>query len=123
MTKILTPIRKYWIFFTLFILTMITVLSLCPLEELPPVPGDDKTHHFIAYAVLMLPAAIRKPSYLPAIGLFFICWSGAIELLQPLVNRYRDFWDLAANVTGLFCGLLVARSIEWLLSFNSKTRV
>ena len=119
MITLLTLIRKYWIYFTLFILTVITVLSLVPLEELPPAPGSDKTHHFIAYAMLMLPTALRKPNYWPAIGLFFISWSGAIELLQPYVNRYGEFQDLAANIIGLFCGLLVAQLIKWLLPVNN----
>jgi hypothetical protein len=44
-----------------------------------------------------------------------ICWSGAIELLQPFVNRYGEFQDLAANIIGLVCGLLAAKLIRWLL--------
>ena len=122
MITLLTLIRKYWIFITLFILTVITVLSLLPLEELPSVPGSDKTHHFIAYAMLMFPTALRKPNYLPAIGLFFIGWSGAIELLQPYVNRYGEFQDLAANITGLVCGLLAVQLIKWLLPVNSELK-
>ena len=114
MITILNLIGKYWISITLFILTVITFLSLWPLEEFPSVPGNDKTHHIIAYAVLMLPTAIREPDYLPAIGLFFIGWSGAIELLQPFVNRYGEFQDLAANITGLVCGLLAVKFIKWL---------
>ena len=122
MITLLTLIRKYWISITLFILTVITVLSLYPLEELPPVPGSDKTHHFIAYAMLMFPTALRKPDYLPAICLFFICWSGAIELLQPFVNRYGEFQDLAANITGLVFGLLAVKLIKWLLPVNSDLK-
>ena len=109
---------KYWISITLFILTVITFLSLYPLDKLPPAPGSDKTHHLIAYAMLMLPAAIKKPDYLPAIGLFFVCWSGGIELLQPFVNRYGEFQDLVANITGLVCGFGAGKLIKWLLSVN-----
>ena len=122
MITLLTLIRKYWLSITLFILTVITVLSLLPLKELPPVPGSDKTHHIIAYATLMFPTALRKPHYLPAIGLFFIGWSGAIELLQPYVNRYGEFRDLAANITGLVCGLLAVKFIQWLLPVNSELK-
>ncbi|MGD1918342.1 MAG: VanZ family protein [Pleurocapsa sp.] len=109
---VFTLIKKYWIAHTLFILTIITILSLIPLDELPPFPSNDKTQHFIAYAVLMLPTAIRKPQYIKEIVLFFICWSGAVELLQPYVNRYGEWQDLLANIIGLIFGWLLAKSID-----------
>lgn len=119
MITLLTSIRKYWIPITLFILTVITVLSLRPLATLPSVPGNDKTHHFIAYAILMFPTALKKPNSWPIISLFFVGWSGAIELLQPYVNRYGEFQDLAANITGLVCGMLIVQLIRWLLPISS----
>ncbi len=122
MIVLLNFIRRYWISTTLFILTVITVLSLRPLSQLPAVPGSDKIHHFIAYGVLMLPTALRKPKYWLMIGVFFVCWSGVIELLQPYVNRYCEFKDLAANVIGLISGLLVARLIKWLLPNNLDSK-
>ncbi|MGF1589268.1 MAG: VanZ family protein [Pleurocapsa sp.] len=122
MIELLALIKKYWIFTTLFILTIITVLSLWPLASLPPLPGTDKAHHFVAYAALMFPTALRKPNYWPIITLFFIGWSGAIELIQPSVNRYGEFEDLAANVGGLGCGFLAAKIIEWLMPVKSNPK-
>ena len=122
MITVLNLIRKYWIYITLLIFTVITILSLVPPPELPPMPGSDKTHHLIAYSILIFPAALRKPDYLPAICLFFTCGSGAIELIQPLVNRYGEFSDLLANITGLVCGLLAAKFITWLLPANSECK-
>ena len=101
---------------SLFILTVITLLSLYPLESLPSVPGSDKTHHFIAYAALMFPAALKKPKYWPFIGLFFVGWSGAIELIQPYANRYGEWLDPAANTAGIVCGLLMAQVANWVFS-------
>lgn len=109
MIKLLSFIRIYWIAITLITLSAITALSLWPLEKLPSVPGSDKAHHFIAYAVLMFPTVLRKPGYWPLMGLFFIGWSGAIELVQPYVNRYGEWPDMIANTTGLVCGLLAAQ--------------
>lgn len=120
MNILLTSIKKYWIFSTLFILTLITILSLRPLPTLPPVPGTDKTHHLIAYATLMLPTALRKPKYWLAIALFFIACSGAIELLQPYVNRYCDFEDLLANIAGLVCGFIIAKILKRLFSLDTQ---
>ena len=119
MITLLSFIRTYWISITLFTLAVITVLSLSPLEELPSVSGSDKAHHLIAYAALMFPTALRKPNYWPLIGLFFICWSGAIELLQPYVNRYGEWQDMTANITGLVFGLLAVKLIGWLFPVNS----
>jgi VanZ family protein len=120
MNILLTSIKKYWIFSTIFILTLITILSLWPLPTLPPVPGTDKTHHFIAYASLMLPTALRKPKYWLAIALFFIACSGAIELLQPYVNRYCEFKDLLANIAGLVCGFIIAKILKRLFSLDTQ---
>ena len=111
MITLLNHIKSYWIAFTLFTLAVITTLSLWPLENLPSVPGSDKIHHFIAYAALMFPTALRKPNHWKSIGLFFIACSGVIELLQPYVNRYGEWLDMAANITGVVCGLLLAELI------------
>ena len=119
MIKLLTFIRTYWIPITLFILTVITALSLWPLKNLPPIPGSDKIQHFIAYAALMFPIALCKPKYWLLIGLFFIGWSGTIELLQPYVNRYGEWMDMAANSIGVVCGLLAAQLINLLFPDNS----
>ena len=120
MITLLTFIRAYWIAITLFTLTGITLASLSPLEKLPSVPGSDITHHFIAYGALMFPTALRKPRCWPFVGLFFICWSGVLELLQPYVNRYGEWLDMAANTTGIIFGLLIVELINWILPVNSK---
>ena len=104
-------VEKFWLVYTLFILTVITILSLTPLEELPPIVDNDKVQHFIAYGALMFPTAIKKPKFSLIIALFFACWSGAIELLQPSVNRYGEWNDLWANITGLIFGWLLAKLI------------
>jgi len=108
MLQLIYLIKNYWLFISITILLMITVLSLTPLPHLPGVPGSDKTHHFIAYGALFFPVALAKPKHCWLIALFFICWSGAIELIQPSVNRYAEWFDMLANSTGILCGLLLA---------------
>ena len=112
MIKLLALVRTNWIAFTMVNLLIITTLSLWPLEKLPTVPGTDKIHHLIAYAALMFPTALRKPDKWTMIGLLFIAYSGAIELLQPYVNRYGEWLDMAANTLGIICGLIVAELIN-----------
>jgi len=117
MTSITSLIIKYWLHITVLLLVSITAFSLWPAAHLPKVPGSDKTHHFIAYAALMLPASLRQPKYFLYITLGFIAFSGAIELIQPYVNRYGEWLDMAANTTGVFCGWLFA---QLLLLINRK---
>jgi len=108
-------VRKYWIVLSLMLLVAITALSLWPVDKLPTVPGSDKSHHFLAYLALMFPAALRQPRYWLWIGLLYIGWSAAIELLQPSVNRYAEWWDMLANGAGVACGGLAGRLVAALL--------
>ena len=108
-------IESKWIGITLFTLAAITTLSLWPLERLPSIPGTDKTHHIIAYAFLMLPTALRKSNKWVLIGLLFIAYSGLIELLQPYVNRYGDWLDMAADATVVLVGLVLAEMCRYTL--------
>ena len=98
MIRFINIVKTHWAVFTLAILVGITLLSLWPLDELPPVPGTDKTHHLIAYGLLMLPTALRKPNNWLTYGFLFIAHSGAIELVQPFVNRYGEWMDMFAHL-------------------------
>lgn len=113
MGTLLTQLSRFWLAATLLVLLAITLLSLWPAGSLPSVPGTDKTHHFIAYAGLMFPVALRQPKSWILIGVFFMGWSGAIELIQPYVNRYGEWLDMLANSGGLLCGVLLARMAKF----------
>ncbi|GAW95068.1 MULTISPECIES: VanZ family protein [Colwellia] len=113
-------IKHYWFIITLFLLTAIATLSLWPAEYLPQVPGSDKSHHFISYGALILPLALRKPKHWLWIALGFAAFSGAIELIQPYVNRYGEWLDMLANVMGLACGTILAKIITHFFSGSSK---
>ena len=114
-------IKHYWLFITALLLVSIATLSLWPAASLPQVPGSDKTHHFISYGALMLPVALRKPKYLLYIAVSFALFSGAIELIQPYVNRYGEWLDMAANVAGLLCGYLAAQAILFMQNRKQAT--
>jgi len=107
-----TFIQKHWLTITFFFLAIITAASLWPAAHLPPVPGSDKTHHFISYAALMLPTALKKPRHWFLIALFFLFFSGTIELIQPYFNRYGEWLDMLANTGGIICGIIIAKLIK-----------
>jgi hypothetical protein len=119
---VINLIKTHWLLITLVLLVSITTLSLWPAANLPQVPGSDKTHHFISYGALMLPAALAKPKHLFYIACGFALFSGAIEIIQPYVNRYGEWLDMAANVAGLTCGFLVAKIMQF-FSTKAKTNV
>ena len=72
MIKALQCIERYWFTLSIFILLMITTLSLWPLDYLPLVPGSDKTNHLLAYAALVFPTALRKPNRWMLLVVFFV---------------------------------------------------
>ncbi len=101
-------IERHWLPLSIALLLVITVLSLSPLDRLPESWDNDKLHHTIAYAALMFPVALRRPRWWWAIASFYLAWSGGIELVQPYVNRYAEWADMAANASGLLAGMLLA---------------
>ena len=104
MDKTLNFCIKYWHWITSLILAAITILSLTPLPELPEFPGSDKTHHIIAYATLMMPVFLANKAIRFYLLLLFCLWGGAIELIQPQMNRYGEWLDFFANGLGLLAG-------------------
>lgn len=118
MIAITNFIKQFWQGITIVILVLITVASLYPAQYLPSVPGSDKTHHFIAYCALMLPTALRRPKYWLAFGLLFITWSGLIELIQPHVNRYGEWLDLAANTGGVLLAIIITQALQGLIALK-----
>jgi VanZ family protein len=108
-------LTRQWLAITFLMLAAITIASLMPAEALPPVPGTDKTHHFIAYGLLMFPVAFVRPRHWLLIGCVFVLYSGAIELIQPYVNRYGEWLDMLANAGGTLCGVFTAYLYRLLL--------
>ena len=110
--SLLNVVQLHWLLLTVLIVTAITVLSLYPLDNLPSVPGTDKTHHFIAYGALAFPVALARPEKWLLFILGFLVYSGVIELVQPYVNRYGEWLDLGANGLGLVVGILIASFVR-----------
>lgn len=114
-------ISRYYLLITGILLTLITILSLSPLPQLPPAVGSDKAHHFLAYAALIFPVAVsmKKTSTLFTFFISFALYSGLIEIIQPYVNRYGEWLDMAANTSGLLIGLLLAKALLYVAGRKS----
>ena len=100
---------------TLFIALAIIWLSLSPLDALPPAPGGDKLHHFIAYGALSFPVCFVKSPHQRLFLIGFILLGGFIELVQPYVNRYGEWADFGANLAGVIIGYLLARLLDMVM--------
>ncbi len=115
-------IQKFGLTLSVVLLIITTVLSLIPLPELPEVPGTDKTHHLIAYMSIALPVTLKNPKYLYYFLLGVVLWSGAIELIQPYVNRYGEWMDLLANSIGLVIGFVLGHLLKTIFYNLSKAK-
>lgn len=92
--------KTQWLGFFLGFL-LISFFTLMPMDELPPAPGSDKLHHIIGFGGWAFLCAFgpRRSFYLMA--LCIVLWGGAIELIQPYVNRHREFADFVADACGV----------------------
>ncbi len=114
--KIIDIINRYWAALAIVLGLAITYLSLSPVQELPSVPGTDKTHHFIAYATFMFPIALRKPKHWKIYGAVLIGYSGVIELIQPSMNRHGEWLDMLANTSGVVIGIFLATFVNYFVN-------
>ena len=109
--------RKIDIYATIAIAFAIGLATLTPVETLPNVSGSDKLYHLISFAILTLPIAIIRPHALWIILGLSIAYGGAIEIIQPLVNRNCEMADLFADACGAVLGILGGKLLL------SKTRL
>ena len=106
---------KNWKIYTILILSIITILSLYPLNQQAAFPGSDKMHHLIAYSSLTICIGMRKPPKYILILIFMSLYSGMIELIQPYVNRFADFEDYIFNNLGMIIGFVLGSFIKNLI--------
>lgn len=119
MITLINFIKHHWLIISLVLMAIIATLSLWPADQLPQVPGSDKSHHFISYGALIFPIALRKPKYCSWVVLGFAVFSGVIELIQPYVNRYGEWLDMGANIAGLMFGWLAANILLYFYADNT----
>ncbi|SMN15282.1 hypothetical protein CRYPA_1360 [uncultured Candidatus Thioglobus sp.] len=119
---ILEQIQRHWKILTVGLLLISTTLSLYPLTKLPEFPETDKTHHFIAYFALALPLGLRKPNKWIIFICLFIIFGGVIEVIQPYVNRYGEWLDFFANITGVVAGFITGAYLIKTLPVKTQSK-
>ena len=71
----------------------------------------DKLYHMMAFAALVIPAALFDRRAVRRMVVGGLILGAAIEIIQPSVGRDADLMDFLADATGLVLGL----GLGWLL--------
>ena len=74
-------------------------------------PQVDKLYHMMAFAALVIPAALFDRGAVRWMVVGGLILGAAIEFIQPSVGRDADVMDFLADATGLVLGL----GLGWLL--------
>jgi VanZ family protein len=91
-----------------------TFLSLYPFKTSgSPILGMDKLVHFLIYFIMFLLINRWKPVYKVFNFSFCVLYGLMMELAQHyfITGRYFELWDLIANISGVFVGLVISNFI------------
>ena len=111
--------RNIDIYATIIIAVVIGMATLTPVEELPAVSGSDKLYHLISFAILTLPIAVIRPKAGWVMFILSVGYGGAIEVLQPLVDRNCEPADFLADAFGAVLGMALSKAFGQLLPTNT----
>ena len=95
-------------------------VSHIPQSQLPSIPIADKRIHFAGFfaleVLLILTLAAQGLTHLRrapiALGALIV-YAFVDELTQPLVNRYADLLDVAADVAGAAAAAVLCEPLLW----------
>ena len=100
------------------LLAAVTVLSLLPVQYLPPQAFSlwDKAEHALAFLGLGLLGLLAYPARPLRLALVLLAFGGAIELVQAATGWRQGEWaDLLADAVGLGAGLVLGLAMRrWL---------
>ena len=96
------------LFTTLCLAVVIAAATLTPgAGKLAP-QGADKLFHTAGFAMLVMPMLMVQLKTGLVIAPMALLFGGAIELIQPYVNRFGDLSDFWADFAGVLIGVTLA---------------
>lgn len=119
--KLLSTLRRHALFFLVFYIILITVLSLINIGKLPEIGSDydDKLYHAAAYFVFVILCFnyLKKSEIKYAVllsVLFPVFYGIIIEVFQQAMNTNRTFdWlDIVANIIGVILGYFIIQYLS-----------
>ncbi|WP_300056748.1 VanZ family protein [Sulfitobacter sp.] len=115
--------RAIAIWLTIDLALCIGALTLIPLRTPSGVPGTDKAHHVLAFAILTVPCAALYPKRLLRVVFATAFYGGVIEVIQPYVGRHGETADVLADLLGVAIGaafgLLLNMIFKWRIARRS----
>lgn len=106
-----------------FLLSAVMAVIATVLMLLPPqatkavsVSVNDKTMHFVAFFMIVLPAIAVRPSVWVWVLPIAIVLGGMIEIVQPFFGRGRELGDFIADVLGATLAVPVGRLLHSVIS-------
>lgn len=116
---IIVHIKLYCKIITIILLISILILSLIPIARAPEFHQNDKAYHLLTYFLLAFPSGLKEPRKFVVFILFFVVFGGAIEMIQPFLNRSGEWLDFLANCIGIILGFSCGAALNnWLIKFN-----
>ena len=76
--------------------------------------SSDKIDHLLGFAALLLPAALLYRHALYWLLPLAIAFGGAIEVIQPYVNRQGEWGDFYVDAAGAITGVCLGLSIRYI---------
>lgn len=117
--------RAIAIWLTIGLALCIGALTLIPLSAPSAVPGTDKAHHVLAFAILTMPCAALYPKGLFRVVFAAAVYGGLIEVIQPYVGRHGETADVLADLLGVAIGavfgLFLHRIFKWRIARRSTS--
>jgi VanZ family protein len=104
-----------WAFVGILMTLVVIMGSLARTNDVPSMNlflHLDKILHGLSYLALGFWFHQLESKKEVLIFVILICLGIALEILQPIVsNRFFDYWDILANSSGVFVGVLLSKKI------------
>lgn len=92
--------RTQWLGFALGAL-IVLLGTLMPASSLGSPPGSDKLHHILGFGCWAGLCAFGPSKRFYSLAILIVFAGGLIEIIQPYVNRYGDWYDFLADAIGV----------------------